>query len=138
MSAPAGNIELTGILAKSDSYERLRLCLVDFLETVGAADDSWWRLRTAVPDKKDYKAPYSFSLDGAADDAGIRGECWMTLPKGAAERLRILALAAELRGREVRLTVRPKRYSFVSQARHNAGVKVAGTVLNFVGGLEAL
>jgi hypothetical protein len=147
-SAAPDTLELTGILATTDSYERLRLCLVDVLETPAyeggrpASDHSWARLREAVPESKTYNVPYNFPLNGAPDDAGIRGECWVTLPtpaKGARgraareQRARILALAEELRGKEVVLTVRPKRYSFVSQAAHNHGAEVAGTSLQFVG-----
>jgi len=46
---------------------------------------------------------------------------------------RVLNLASELRGKEVVVTVRPKRYSFVSSAAHNFGEEVAGTSLQFVG-----
>ena len=147
MAASTDTLELTGILATTDSYERLRLCLVDVLETptyVGGrlvADSSWARLRDAVPYTTAYNVPYDFPLNGAPDDAGIRGECWVSLPGGraratVAQRARIVALAAELRGKEVVLTVRPKRYSFVSTAAHNYGDEVAGTSLQFVG-LEA-
>lgn len=137
-------LELTGILATTDPYERLRLCLVDGLETPTveggrlASDHSWARLRDAVPESKNYNVPYTFPQGGAPDDAGIRGECWVTLPtpargaRGRAtreQRGRILALAKELRGQEVVLTVRPKRYSFVSQAAHNQGEEIAGTSL---------
>ena len=147
-SAAPDTLELTGILATTNSYERLRLCLVDILETPTyeggrlASDHSWARLREAVPESKSYNVPYNFPLNGAPDDAGIRGECWVTLPTSARgprgratrdQRARILALAKELRGKEVVLTVRPKRYSFVSQAAHNHGAEVAGTILQFVG-----
>lgn len=143
-----GTLELTGILATTDSYERLRLCLVDVLETPAyeggrlASDHSWAHLREAVPESKTYNVPYNFPLNGAPDNAGIRGECRVTLPtpaKGAQgraardQRARVLALAEKLRGKEVVLTVRPKRYSFISQAAHNHGAEVAGTSLQFVG-----
>ena len=151
---PSTTLELTGILATTDSYERLHLCLVDDLETPTyeggrlTSDHSWARLRKAIPIPASgdaYNVPYDFPLNGAPDDAGIRGECWVTLStpargaRGRAareQRARVLALAAELRGKEVVLTVRPKRYSFISQAAHNHGTGVAGTSLQFVG-LEA-
>ena len=140
----ADTIELTGILATTDSFERLRLCLVDFLETPAqkggrqVVDSSWARLRAAVPFTTNYNIPYDFPLNGAPDDAGIRGECWVSLPNGRTktgrlQKARILNLASELRGKEVVLTVRPKRYSFVSSAAHNYGEEIAGTSLQFVG-----
>ena len=127
-------LELTGILATTDSYERLRLCLIDVLTGARFSDSSWARLRAAVPPTTQYSVPYDFPLNGAPDDAGIRGECWVTVPGGRGRaardrRARILALATELRGKEVVLTVLPKRFSFVSQARHNSGETVAGTSL---------
>jgi hypothetical protein len=147
MAALADTLELTGILATTDSYERLRLCLVDVLETptyVGgqiATDNSWARLRDAVPYSAAHSVPYNFPLNGAPDDAGIRGECWVSLPGGGAraavaQRARVMALAADLRGKEVVMAVRKKRYSFVSTAAHNYGYEVSGTALQFVG-LEA-
>lgn len=147
MAAPGDTLELTGILAGPDSAGRLRLCLVDVLETPAyegggiVADSSWARLLAAVPKTADYAVPYNLPLNGAPDDAGVRGECWVTLPKGkaaatAARRARLEALAAELRGKEVTITVRPKRYAFASAAAHNYGSEVAGTALLFVG-LEA-
>lgn len=135
-------ITLTGILGTTDSYDRLRLCLVDVLpsrenDRKAGADQSWAVLRRAVPASDDYAVPYDFPLGGAPDDAGIRGECWVTVPGGRGKaaqgrRQRILNLAAELRGKEVTLTVRPKRYSFTSGASHNAGADVAGTSLLLV------
>ncbi|GFR88350.1 hypothetical protein ElyMa_002515400 [Elysia marginata] len=147
MASRSSTLELTGILAATDEHQRLRLCLVESLETTpikhtGGAlrtpDFSWARLRTAVPNEsKNFHAPYTLSLDGLPDNAGIRGECWATLPLAATRetrerRARILALAEELRGKEVVLTVRPKRYSFVSQAPLNRGEHVAGVSLQFV------
>lgn len=142
--AAADTLELTGILAATDAHERLRLCLVDVLEGERPVpDNTWTRLRKAVPPSygKAYAVPYDLPLGGSPDDAGIRGECWVSLPRAAPgkrgrlardHRARILALAAELRGKEVVLTVRPKRYSYISQARHNYGEEVAGTLLQFV------
>lgn len=136
---PAGDLRLTGVLAKSDPSGRLRLCLVDVLESRGGAyDGSWRRLRAAIPPSAAYAVPYRFDLGGAPDDAGVRGECWITLPRGKARRRRLAEYAAALVGKEVEVTVRPKRYSFVSWARHNHGATVAGTSLQYVGGLEAL
>jgi hypothetical protein len=134
MSDDAPTVTLTGILATSDAFGRLRLCLVDALPSRTVADTSWARLKAAVPDGGVYDVPYSFPLGGAPDDAGIRGECWAAVPGGRgraarARRARMLALAAELRGKEVVLTVRPKRYSFASRAPHNSGAEVAGTSL---------
>lgn len=136
--APA--ITLTGILASTDSYERLRLCLVDMQESSGKVDTSWSRLKAAIPETKsgvEYDVPYDFPLGGKADDAGIRGECWITVPGGRGpaakdRRARILQLAKDLLGKEVVIEARPKRYSFVSTAGHNRGEEVAGTSLQLL------
>ena len=130
--------ELTGILATSDSFGRLRLCFVDFLESTQKRDSSWYLLKKNIPDTEQYSVPYTFPLGGRADDAGIRGECWITLPRVKQRRRSILAFAKTLRGKEVRLTVKPKRFSFDSNAPHNFDAQVAGTSLLFVGGLESL
>lgn len=131
------SIELTGILVAPDDFGRLRLCLVDVLpsrERDAVADGSWARLKQAVPYSSEYSVPYDLPQGGAPDDAGIRGECWITLPDGRSResrgrRDRILALAKELRGKEVAVRVRPKRFAFDSGARHNDGAHVAGTAL---------
>lgn len=133
--------ELTGILATSDTHGRLRLCLVDRLEArEGALDNSWKLLTTVAPPVGGYAVPYKLDAGGTPDDAGVRGECWVSLPKSRkkGERERLAAFVEELKGREVAMTVRPQRYSFVSKAAHNYGAKVTGTSLTFVGGLEAL
>jgi len=132
------DLELSGILATTDTYERLRLCLVDGLTPVVGSgqlvsDNSWARLRRAVPESDAHQIPYNLPLGGAPDDAGIRGECWVTISgRKSPEKKRILALAEDLRGKEVILTVLPKRYSFISQAGHNKGEGVSGVSLQFV------
>ena len=143
MAAPSDTLELTGLLTTPDKFGRLCLCLVEVLEDPGGAinDRSWARLRAAVPPTAAHGVPYDFPLGGAPDDIGIRGVCWATLPpaKSAparARRGRILALAEDLLGREVVLTVRPKRFSFVSAKGRNFGEAVSGTTIQFVG-LEA-
>ena len=133
------DLELTGILTKTGPSGRLHLCLVDVLETQrGRYDGTWRKLRAAIPPSAHHTVPYKFDLGGAPDDAGIRGECWICLPRAKARRKRLIDYAATLRGKEVRLTVRPKRFSFVSWANHNHGQTISGTSLQFVGGLEAL
>jgi len=129
----SNGLDLTGILASTDPYGRLRLCLVD--ELCQKVDLSWVRLRAAVPESSNYSVPYRLSSGGVPDDAGIRGECWITISgRGAQSRRQqsLLALAARLRGKTVAVTVTPKRYSFVS-----AGRLVAGTALRLET-LEAL
>ena len=138
-SNPNQVLTLTGILATTDSYDRLRLALVDVLPSRErdfrrGTDSSWARLRAAIPESDNYSVPYYFPLNGISDDAGIRGECWITIPGGrghAAQnrRQRLLALAVELRGKEVVATVIPKRYSFISKENHNYDTPVAGTSL---------
>ncbi len=140
MAAQPHTITLTGILASTDSYERLRLCLVDLQESSGQVDASWSRLKAAIPKAKSgvvYKVPYDLPLGGKPDDAGIRGECWITVPGGRGasaqdRRKRILRLAEELLGKEVSIEASPKRYSFTSTAGHNSGETVAGTSLQLV------
>lgn len=136
----ATKITLTGILTTTDANDRLRLILVDILpsqEKDGRRDASWARLKEAVPDSGAGSVPYEFVKGGAPDDAGIRGECWVTVPggRGAAavgRRRRILELAADLRGKEVVLEVKPRRFAFVSTARHNRGEQVSGVSLHLV------
>ena len=131
-TGPPPDLELSGILATTDSHQRLRLCLVDGLTSQLSSDNSWWRLRQAVPWSDTHQIPYNLPLGGAPDAAGIRGECWVTISsRKAPEKKRILALAADLRGKEVVLTVTPKRYSFISQTGHNEGEVVSGVSLRF-------
>lgn len=133
-----GDLELTGILGASDPQGRLRLCLVDRLETRGEAYDASWRMLVrAIPQGGPGAAAVPYRLDngGESDSAGVRGECWITVP--SARRARVEELARELRGREVLITVRPRRYSFDSRSARNRGARVEGTSLAFVG-LEAL
>lgn len=131
-SAAPHRLELVGLLATTDAYERLRLVLVDSLED-GTTDYSWNLLRSVLwGDTTPYRV-HEESTDGA----GIKGECWINLPpvpksgKGReairARRARILALAEELRGKEVVLTVQPKRYSYAE-----GGEVKTGTALGFV------
>lgn len=135
-------IELTGILASTDVNERLRLCLIDYLTPKNGADiiadNSWYRLRKLIPSfntEDGYNIPYTLPLDGAPDDAGIRGECWITLPGSKKSksrsvkehRKRILSLAKDLRGKEVKISMKPKRYSFIN----SYGETTAGTSLIF-------
>lgn len=120
-------LELTGLLGASDSRGRLRLVLVDSLVAHGGRPDSTWRaLRRATPPGPG--APYRLDRGGAPDAAGLRGECWITVP--AHRRARIEECVQELRGQEVRLTVRPRRYSYAAPTG-----RVKGTTLAFVGGL---
>lgn len=131
------SLELTGVLATSDPQGRLRLCLVDRLDSRGGAYDATWRrLCAAIPGQEGRTAPYRLDRSGASDSAGIRGECWIALPP--ARRQRLLAYARELAGREVRLVARPKGFSFVSRAARNRGQLVEGTSLVLVGELLPL
>ncbi len=86
MAARPAPLTLTGILASTDSFGRLRLCLVDVLPSQdrpgGRPDGTWARLRAAVPARGGYRVPYDLPLGGAPDDAGIRGECWVTVAGG--------------------------------------------------------
>jgi hypothetical protein len=126
-----GSITLTGNLATSDSFGRLRLSFIDVLPR-GGFDQSWARLTAAIPETGRYAVPYTSPTNGVPDDSGIRGECWIVVPRDAARRRRILALADELRGKDVVVTVRPKRYSFVT----DTGLPRSGTALKLIS-LEA-
>jgi hypothetical protein len=122
------------VMAAPDPKGRLRLCLVD--RTAGRSDATWRTLRDNISASWG-AVPYKLDQGGRADDAGIRGECWITIPKGRGPD-RVLGLARELSGKEVRLDVVPKRFSFVSRAAHNRGEQVVGTSLQFDGGLEEI
>ncbi len=124
-------ITLTGILATSDSFGRLRLSFIDVLPK-GGFDRSWARLTAAIPETGRYTVPYTSPTNGVPDDSGIRGECWIVVSRAAARRRRILTLADELRGKDVVVTVRPKRYTFIT----DAGISRSGTALKLIS-LEA-
>jgi hypothetical protein len=130
-------VELTGLLAQPDRKNRLVLTLVDRLSTPGwdrAPDASHHTLHRVAGPGRDPERPFitPYRLRDRPDSAGIRGDCWVNLEtrgRGAKDRQRrVLGLAAELLSQEVRLTVRPKRYSF----RDARGATQAGTMLQFV------
>jgi hypothetical protein len=128
-------LELTGLLGGGDPREKITLILLDQREE--RYDDSWRRLKEATVGGGG-RVPYHLPQGGAPDDAGIRGECWATYPAArgrmaAARREATLSYLETLRGRPVVLTVRPKRYDFVSKD----GVRRTGWSLHFVG-VEAL
>jgi hypothetical protein len=120
------SLELRGVLAQTDVRGRLRLLFYEQLAAVGA-DYSWAALAKRV--RGGGAAPYAFSE--RADGAGLRGECWITVSargKGGAERkARVLALAEELRAREVEVRARPQAYRFAGAD----GAERAGTRLVF-------
>jgi hypothetical protein len=134
--ARAQPVRLTGVLAAPDERGRLRLAFVGELAATKKPDASWRRLaRLAAPGQC---VAWRFPRGGEADDAGLRGECWVALPRGAGRRAaerreRLRALAAGLEGSEVALAVRLRRYSF----RGSHGEQVAGIEL-LLAGLEPL
>ncbi len=76
--------------------------------------------------------------DARATADGIRGECWITPPRGRQRRARLMQLVRDLCGREVSMMVRPVHYAFESRAAHNVGSRVVGVRLQFELGLEAV
>ncbi len=130
--------EITGVLATSDPKGRLRLCLVDYLEMTKRADYSWKTLKKEVPAfSAGGHPPYTFLTDGTPDDAGIRGECWITISgRDKKRRDRILALAVELRSKEVVCTVTPRRYSFAAREDPQKQVTGVALQLNFLEKLQ--
>jgi hypothetical protein len=106
VAAPgATRLTLTGIMAVPDGFGRLRILLVDRLPG-GAPDLSWLALRDQVPWSKSAKVPYQTH---PVDAEGVRGEFWAVAP--AHRRKHWLELAAELRGRFVKLEVTARRYA---------------------------
>lgn len=108
VAAPgAVRLTLTGIVAVSDDFSRVRLLLLDEGHD-GRPDPSAGALRRAVPARGDAGVPYELR-DGPlpADAAGVRGACWAVPP--AHRRAHWLAVAAGLRGRWARaeVTLRP-------------------------------
>ena len=126
---------LTGDMATPDSFGKLRLCLVHRLDTTNKIDDSWYLLKNAVYScgYRHGKQPYKLIDHGKADDLGIRGECWISVPKSRSEK--ILQEAKELVGKEIEVTVQLRRYSF---APKHGSLQIQGVSLSFVSGLTAL
>jgi len=135
-------LTLTGLMAKPDAFGRLRLNLVDALAAAGGKpDNTWRRLRAVAPParrdaaslrggpKAPFKLPFVMHNGGAPDSAGLRGECWVSVPKDRREK--ILALAGELRSKEVELTAVVRRYSFTPPG---GLAPVVGISLSLAGG----
>ena len=103
--------------------------------TTNKIDDSWYLLKNAVYScgYRHGKQPYKLIDHGKADDLGIRGECWISVPKSRSEK--ILQEAKELVGKEIEVTVQLRRYSF---APKHGSLQIQGVSLSFVSGLTAL
>lgn len=134
-------LELVGLLSGVDKHGKVRVLLLESTAD-GAADYSLPRLRGAAPQSAG-KVPYRLDAGPArgerlAGSAGVLGEFWVTPPRARSPREALYRLVTELKGREVRVRVLPKRYSFVSGARHNPGDLTRGTLLQYVGLEERL
>jgi hypothetical protein len=107
-SPGAKRLTLTGILGATDDFGRVRLLLVERTRD-GGWDDSWKRLREAIPPSSPgHQAPYELQgglLRPADDD--VRGVAHYMVP--AHRRVHWLGVATELRGQWVRAeaTLRP-------------------------------
>jgi hypothetical protein len=123
MARQQQDIEIVGVLLPIDEFGRICISISNRVanpERPGRerADDSWGRLIRCVPRVSGQRLPYRAAPDGG----GLRGECWVTVPK--ARREHVQALARELCGREVVLRVRPRVFRIPGGA--------AGTALNLV------
>lgn len=119
VAAPgATRLSLTGIMAVPDDFGRIRVLLVDRLST-GAGDYSYAALRREIPAGPGFAAPY---VTREPDSEGTRGEFHAVPP--ARHKAHWLKVAEELRGREVRVEVTVRRYSFDTLARHGAGASL--------------
>jgi len=134
----AATIELTGILSGCDAHGKVRVILLDESGD-GAFDPSLARLRRAAPPSAG-QVPYTLDPARPGDhplaSGGVLGEFWMSPPRAKYALASLKRLVVELQGKEVRVTVAPKRYNFVSTAPHNRGAQIRGTSLQYVG-LEA-
>ena len=111
IAAPgAERIELTGIIAVSDKFDRMRLIIMDHHQD-GRDDNSAIRLRRLCPSGTG-TAPFDLreepTLPPTAED--VRGTCWIVVP--ARHRAHWLSVATELRGRRVRVEALVRRYAF--------------------------
>lgn len=112
-SPKAKRVVLTGEVAVSDEYGRVRL-LIFASGLDGRQDPTWASLVTEVPRRHaSYDVPYEAS-DGLD---GLLGTVWVAVP--AHRRQHWLAEAAALRGRRVRIetTVRPYAFDTARGAR---------------------
>lgn len=134
----AERIIITGIMAASDSYDRVRIMILDEGKN-NYPDPSAARLRKCAPPdcalttcEVSAKTTCGFSnvpynlrdeptLPASAD--GVRGTCWMVLPKN--HKAHWLATAAELRGRWVRAEALVRRFTFeLEDGGRRAGVSL--------------
>ena len=136
---------LVGLLGQTDSFGRIRLLFLDEYDTPGYERDKSWmsllrakraaelstddHVRTTVPFDLSIDLPIDLSSDLPINDndAGIRGECWITIAKRGDAKKRLLGLVEELRNVEVSMYVKLRRFAaFISKARHNRGEEIPG------------
>jgi hypothetical protein len=111
IAAPgAKRLTLTGLMAVPDDFGRVRVLLMNPLPS-GAPSRSADVLRAELPAGEDL--PYATH---PRDPGDVIGEFWAVVP--ARYKKHWLAVAADLRGKEVRVEVTVRFYSYVSR---NAG-----------------
>ncbi len=134
---PTRRLKLTGKLTTPDAFGRIRLLLIDRLESESYREDHTWEtLLRAVP-LSARRMPYRFfnyaNGECHVDEGGVRGEALLTIPgpsrHATLDKAAWLKYSAELRSQEVEAHVLIKNYSFVSTAEHNRGERVTGTAL---------
>jgi len=102
-SPGATRLTLTGIMAVSDDFDRVRVLLME-----RPGDSSWAQLAKEIPTlHENYRTPYELHDPDTED---VRGVFWAVLP--GHRKKYWLETATELRGRYVRaeVTVRPFSY----------------------------
>ena len=123
-------LTLTGQMAVSDKYGRLRLILLEESNITKELEGSYFKLKAAIPPSSGGSLPYTSSGDNAPDEDGVWGIVTLTPPKG--RKKEYLRLAEQWQSKEVVVLVTPRRYSFVSKAHYNYGSQVTGTVLDLM------
>jgi hypothetical protein len=122
VTAPgAQRLTLTGVMAVPDGFGRIRVLLMDPLPS-GAPDRSWARLRSEIWGGAADHVPYTLHSTCVE---GVQGEFWAVPP--ARRKQYWLEVAGELRGREVRVEVTVRRFSYAARAKSPTGGVRAAT-----------
>jgi hypothetical protein len=116
MSTDKKSLTLRGIVAAPDAHGRLRFLLIEKRKD-GHYDTSWATLSKEIPTVYGFHMPYSLK---EPDEDGIRGEFSVVVAKPRPSKYQLgdraaywAKFVAPLRGAEVEVDVRPKKYSFV-------------------------
>ena len=135
MSASAKKVlTLRGVVAAPDAHGRLRFLLVEKRRD-GHYDASWATLAKEVPAAHGLHMPYSLR---DPDEDGVRGEFAVVAAKPRPSKYQMGDRAAywtkfvePLRGAEVEVDVRPKKYSFTPAGAQD-GEPITGYTLTLV------